>query len=1231
MAVVNLIPGKQALPYTGEAAIATITEKGLIRAKLWGGGGSGAHRTNAAWGGPGYGGAGGFSYVEILVEPGDVVRVETAGGGGMNATSPGFGGWPDGGRGGTEDDDNFGGSGGGSSRIWVNDVLVTVAAGGGGGASYYNASNPGNGGAGGGLEGQRGPAGRYGTGGTQTTGGVNVGRPADTVSAGSYLQGGAGYRTGVTAETIDGSNAGAGGGGGYYGGGGSMSQQTSLAGGAGGGSSYLGPKALNSYTLGGNLWTPPATDDPDYISGVAIGGLNAGSAGPLVTGGPGHVALEWGPGETITQIAPGAWITEPYSGSPSDFIVTAEGTLQFELWGGGGGGAQYSSAVMSPGGAGGFTEGFIAVYEGDIVRIETAGPTTPVTLTSAGLGGWPDGGNGGFYSSARKGGGGGGSTRLWINSVLVAVAGGGGGGGAGNTSNRPDQGGSGGGLEGGTPVRGSGVGGGGTQTAGGTASLVEKYGGYLRGGQGHDASSSWTVRNGTTAAPGSGGGGGYYGGGGGANIGASGSTAAAGGGSGFLLESVTGETLRSDTNIPLGTERSTYQPGVGVGSDGLNTTDYTTALPGGPGLAVFLLTSGGPQIPANYDVAELPVISLTQAPTATAQGAKSATAVVALPTITLSPPAARGVTPGAASGDFGPSITFDRPEASAAGGIGALFPIIYVSGDLGGQPQNDALVVTGIADDVPYPLAPVVVVEAAANPAAQIGSIKIEPMKFIYGNGYDLYDPLVLNVSPVPGEMSPADDWLAEIDSVIQVTTLDGSAKGDAAVKVPPGQQDWIAAIGVASPQGDMAGPDQSTGGDLGGPIQIGAVTGMGELPVLYTTAPYANDITLSMGDADGSGAANAVIRVGNQGQPFATIQVQRLQDVLVAVPASASRDLPLILVGNPLAAFTRSATVRVNYFDRIYLNPPSGFAAELTAAVVDGDLSDSIITITPPESLGAGGYAYDAELPRLYIQPVEGYVEDNDGISIPGDNGNRIRFKRALASGSAPDALEPLEIALNEHDGLLFTANPDGGVQASALGRFARGGVAPEGGQAGEVLYADGVWRAAQPAYERPVLLPPTGRRYLSARSLGASVSTPTAGKVIYQPFFLPRQTTFSRMGVSTDQPSSGSVRLGVCRWDVASQRPIDTVFSTAVGIAGTTGDKSVAVALTLEPGWYAAMIAATAPAPPLRTQRVPTGRDASLALVGDLSGADTGDLSMPPQPTGREAEAHAYIWVLI
>lgn len=155
-----------------------------------------------------------------------------------------------------------------------------IVAGGGGGVGAHDIGGL-YGGAGGGLSGLNAPSSPWysvsGKGGTQTSGGSGGSNGGQN---GAFHRGGAGDAWNGT-----------GGGDGYYGGGAGDDHQ-----GGGGGSGYIGGLGVSDATTSaGSAGTPGGTSDPNYITGIGIGGPagpngnSGGTAGP--SGGDGFVMV----------------------------------------------------------------------------------------------------------------------------------------------------------------------------------------------------------------------------------------------------------------------------------------------------------------------------------------------------------------------------------------------------------------------------------------------------------------------------------------------------------------------------------------------------------------------------------------------------------------------------------------------------------------------------------------------------------------------------------------------------------------------------------------------------------------------------------------------------------------------------------------------------------------------------------------------------------------------------
>lgn len=295
---------KHAYSYTGAPQTFTVPAGvNLIFVKLWGAGGGSAYGT-----GDGPGGGGGFVSGFLAVTPGSnlTVIVGQGGPGGTNSgnssgtattTSSPYGGGGMAGHG-------YSGAGGGRSAIQLTTGTDAVTAGAGGGGAKN--SKAWGGGGGGGLIGMSGANGQIyngGSGGTQSTGGIEIANGSPNTCGGNSVFGGL-YTGGRGCTNNDGSP---GGGGGYYGGAGGGGGGD---GPAGGGSSYIsglvpympirneqGNYVNNynsTYQMTQNvLLLPGGTDGPDYVSGVGVGGATPTSTGTGNSGGNGMVVIYW--------------------------------------------------------------------------------------------------------------------------------------------------------------------------------------------------------------------------------------------------------------------------------------------------------------------------------------------------------------------------------------------------------------------------------------------------------------------------------------------------------------------------------------------------------------------------------------------------------------------------------------------------------------------------------------------------------------------------------------------------------------------------------------------------------------------------------------------------------------------------------------------------------------------------------------------------------------------------
>lgn len=300
----------------------------------------------------------------------------------------------------------------------------------------------------------------------------------------------------------------------------------------------------------------------------------------------------WGSAETReyqTNVPLSVDETISYTGSHTDWTSDYAGKVAFVLGGAGGGGAGTTFGTFVHAGPGALTRGEVTVAVGDVLRVQVGEGGDKGTASVAGLGGWPDGGDGKDDSGDVRSGGGGGSTRLWKSTdggttwKLIAVAGAG----AGTGYSSGGYGGVGGGTSGGDSENGGG-GSGGSQVAGGVdrsePAEVAKQGVGMSTTDPTPSKTGGDGGDGAASDDGGGGGGGFFGGGGGGGDGVAG-----GGGSGYLDAEVTnGEMFMGTADgggsvVPPEMSRNIFYPGGDESKGGSRGNPEGT--PGKPGWA----------------------------------------------------------------------------------------------------------------------------------------------------------------------------------------------------------------------------------------------------------------------------------------------------------------------------------------------------------------------------------------------------------------------------------------------------------------------------------------------------------------------------------------------------------------------------------------------------------------------------------------------------------------------
>lgn len=296
------VAGSQTFTYTGSLQSLTVPAGcNHITVKAWGAGGGGAQQ------GGGYmvtanGGGAAFAKAYVPVTPGNSLKI-VVGGGGMYGVASSCGGGAGGYGGGGNGAANsaicqFYGPAGGGGYSGVFDSSVSqanalVIAGGGGGGGSYDGVNGGGAGAVG-TTAQSGSGGHPGAGGTPSSGGAGGTGGASAGGTGTALTGGNGAAGTYTGGGHGGGYGSGGGGGGYWGagGGGEGNAGGGLGAGGGGGSSYVIPSGINLISTNPDLTTAASYGDPDWASGVGMGGQSDPTG---VAGGNGRVLISWSP------------------------------------------------------------------------------------------------------------------------------------------------------------------------------------------------------------------------------------------------------------------------------------------------------------------------------------------------------------------------------------------------------------------------------------------------------------------------------------------------------------------------------------------------------------------------------------------------------------------------------------------------------------------------------------------------------------------------------------------------------------------------------------------------------------------------------------------------------------------------------------------------------------------------------------------------------------------------
>lgn len=442
-------------------------------------------------------------------------------------------------------------------------------------------------------------------------------------------------------------------------------------------------------------------------------------------------------------------------------------------------------------------------------------------------------------------------------------------------------------------------------------------------------------------------------------------------------------------------------------------------------------------------------------------------------------------------------------------------------------------------------------------------------------------------------------------DITLTTVEADVSSIADFEVALPV-----LAQVKVNAPEGDgeIAGSFDATDILV---IMLSPVTGEAEdgLNFFDTTVKGPILIEEVLGSAQGDARFN-VIRTSDFGghwrvnlvvplNPGLIDQVDGFATAGVNVADALFAAADPVVVSPPEGITQKTATVFVNFIPQIEVEIPEAFTHE---DVIDAMLPLSAVKVRAPDA-----YA----------------TVDVAGFSP-------LRYLRSMTAGAVPTALALREIALNEMDGRVFW-NDGVSIRGSDLGALAAFGLAPEGGNEGNVLRGDRTWGVPLPQFNGPVrFLPSLGDRiFLSEAGFAEELITPEIGTIYYRPFFLSRQANVATLGVDVDTGAAGStVFAAVTRWNVVAQTPGETLIETSFDTA-TAGEKNFATNdLIIQAGWYAAVFVVNgSTAPILTAERAPSKVDDTFTTVGDPVASYAGTLDPAPDPTGSAADAFAFV----
>lgn len=1242
-------PGATAVaPYEGENRIYIASVLTQLKIEMWGAGGGGLSASNLG------GGSGGYTTYEVTLQAGDsmTVTVPSGGGGGANAGSPaGAAGYPDGGTGFAPASTTFKGGGGGSARVSINGLLAAVA-GGGGGGSYGSVAADYAGGAGGGSSGVTAPT-NGGGGGTQSAGGAGFGNGL----AGTSTKGGNGGTTSGLAGNGPGGGGGyyGGGGGDFGGGGGSGYVNTGLTGfitgttTAGSGNQPAGTSSPNwsagigvGSTGGGNpggsgrVTIYNNTPTPGNASGVSggtvvvtppVGGVDSPPLGAISIGtvnvtppvgqtGIGGNAIGTLPTVTlstpITQAQAQVVVTVPINNSTS-VLITAPEVEPFSL------DANVNAllstvTVLAPVGRGEVPQSPVSPAEGDIGTVVVSAPEgmgssgletivpidVTITVTPAVAAGLGDGTNATLKTGK-------------FNDIRLTEPGGN------------------------ALVTGAADGSASLSMALPTIPVVAPEAEFILIDYLVDGLPSPIVFTVTppVAAP----------------------TGAVfmvpepykdnGNPSNWYYGKVT--LSPPDATLATAVNMVTFQelPIIvgGLAADVDLSADVNVAMP------APIIINGGDGEPSMDISPPIDAVIYLTPPTATADGGTAVILDEPLPgPIIVTAP--DGSVPNMGVGDIGtifvqpatgearvpilqdnilPLIDVDGPEGTAVGGIGidisGTLPTVSVfapqAGNVSGAAVSIPLLTLFITPPsstaqagVAISAAPSVVNIVAPQgrgevPAAATGALSVITVITPQGVGYEYMDAATsgdIGTITVTPAVAVATGAVAKDNILPTIVVTPVIGRGE----VPAATTGNLPVITIEPVEGVATTDTVHAEGDLPTIVVTpadGAATGQGTgnvtLPTIIVTGPEMTfeagvdlatpiDLTIQLVPPEGlgypvipaaaSGDLPSVLVTATNGTATGSVLIQQPIGVIpvsppVADPSGAVnlitfQELPIILAP-PVGEFYREASVVLG-MPTIYVYTPN--------ATVQGDDSTAAVS---------------GDLPVIYIETPDGYAE------VPVVDGTaRIRFRRSLTAAAVPASLEEREIAFNEADGIMYSRDGSGALRPTPWRSLTKDRIPAAIGSNGQVLRADGSWGAPAPVYTMSVqTLPAASARVPLAEAIvGQATLTPSAGILLYSPFFVPRTMAITALSVDVVTADSGTALAGICEWSLNRSPGATLIQGTTATTA--TGVRTVGgTAISLEPGWYAAMFRYLGAGAP--TFRTATGPNQVAADFTTIQGA--------------------------